>query len=166
MTTPAPMNIWFCKIGEVDNSKVPRGADGPMREAVERAYQEITGEESEFLFSGWGAELTEGERAVVENRLPNEPPSNEILVAISRPEGYEDVSPELVIEDFGIHPAFRWRVVESTAPDGMALVPIEPTQAMLDANGVCVCPDGKAWLEKDARETWTAMLNAYLESGK
>ena len=63
--------IWSCKIGEVPPSKLPRGSDMPMREAVARAYQEITGEEPSFIFSGWGAELTEPERAVVENRLPN-----------------------------------------------------------------------------------------------
>lgn len=60
--------IWGCKIGEV--ASVPPGADAPMREAVERAYKELTGEEAVFNFSGWGEELTEGERAVVEDRLP------------------------------------------------------------------------------------------------
>lgn len=44
-----------------------------MREAVARAYREITGRDPDFIFSGWGAELTEGECAVVENRLPNDP---------------------------------------------------------------------------------------------
>lgn len=67
--------IWSCKIGEVDEQKLREkfphsGADGPMREAVERAYFELTGEDPVFLFSGWGAELTESERAVVEDRLP------------------------------------------------------------------------------------------------
>jgi hypothetical protein len=60
--------IWKCKIGEV--AFTPRGADAPMREAVARAYKELTGEEPVFIFSGWGAELTEGERAVVEDRPP------------------------------------------------------------------------------------------------
>jgi hypothetical protein len=64
------VKIWSCKIGEVDASKLPSGADLPMRQAVARAYRELTGEEPEFLFSGWGAELDECERAVVENRLP------------------------------------------------------------------------------------------------
>lgn len=64
------MKIWSCKIGEVGAEKLPLGADGPMREAVGRAYREITGEDPRFIFSGWGAELTEGERAVVEDRLP------------------------------------------------------------------------------------------------
>ena len=62
---------WYCKIGEgylrVD------GADRPMREAVAAAYRELTGEEPDFIFSGWGAELTESERAVVEDRLPDDP---------------------------------------------------------------------------------------------
>lgn len=62
------MKIWQCKIGEVDASKLPSGADLPMRKAIARAYKEITGEDPQFIFSGWGAELTEDERAVVEDR--------------------------------------------------------------------------------------------------
>lgn len=46
-------------------------------------------------------------------------------------------------------------------PAGFVLVPVEPTQSMLDANGDCPgYPEGKAWLERDARETWKAMLAA------
>lgn len=63
------MKIWSCKIGETND--IPHGADLPMREATARAYREITGQEPGFCFSGWGAELDEGERAVVENRLPD-----------------------------------------------------------------------------------------------
>lgn len=63
--------IWSCKIGEV--ASTPQGADFPMRDAITKAYREVTGEEPVFIFSGWGAELTEGERAVVENRLPEQP---------------------------------------------------------------------------------------------
>lgn len=62
--------IWYCKIGEVASLPEVGGADLPMRKAVERAYKELTGEEPVFTFSGWGAELTEPERAVVEDRLP------------------------------------------------------------------------------------------------
>lgn len=40
------------------------------------------------------------------------------------------------------------------------LVPREPTQAMLDANGESAFPAGKEWLERDARSTWAAMLAA------
>jgi hypothetical protein len=61
--------IWYCKIGEVDEEKLPHGSDAPMREAVEQKYRELTGEEPVFLFSGWGAELTEFERIVVEEGI-------------------------------------------------------------------------------------------------
>lgn len=62
--------IWFCKIGEVESLPEIGGADLPMRKAVEQAYRELTGEEPVFTFSGWGAELEEIERAVVEDREP------------------------------------------------------------------------------------------------
>lgn len=61
--------IWSCKIGEVASLPEIGGADLPMREAIAKAYKELTGEEPVFIFSGWGAELEERERAVVENRL-------------------------------------------------------------------------------------------------
>jgi hypothetical protein len=60
--------IWECKIGEVHS--VAGGADYLMRQAVADAYKAQTGVEPVFIFSGWGASLTEAERAVVENRLP------------------------------------------------------------------------------------------------
>jgi hypothetical protein len=62
---------WRCTIGEVDRAKLPAGADLPMRLAVARAYRELTGEPVGFIFSGWDAELTEAERAVVEDREPD-----------------------------------------------------------------------------------------------
>lgn len=55
---------WSCKIGEVTRSRLPEGADSPMRRAVEHAYIEITGEAPHFIFSGWGAELDKAEREV------------------------------------------------------------------------------------------------------
>ncbi len=58
------MKIWSCKIGEVAESRVPQDGDGPMREAVEKAYLELTGRDCKFNFSGWGTELTETERYV------------------------------------------------------------------------------------------------------
>jgi hypothetical protein len=65
--------VWQCKIGgpSVD---LPMGADGPMRKAVEAAFQTLAGVSSEFTFSGWGASLDEGELAVVENRAPKYEP--------------------------------------------------------------------------------------------
>lgn len=61
--------IWTCKIGTA--SELPPGADMPMRDAVARAYRELTGRDPEFIFSGWGASLSESERAVVDDRLPD-----------------------------------------------------------------------------------------------
>lgn len=60
------MKIWDCKIGEVDESKLPGNSDRPMRQAIRDAYKKLTGEEPKFIFSGWGAELTEIEREVVD----------------------------------------------------------------------------------------------------
>jgi len=57
--------IWSCKIGEVDADLLPDGADFPMRMAIAEAYRSITGKEPNFIFSGWGAELTENERWAV-----------------------------------------------------------------------------------------------------
>jgi hypothetical protein len=71
------MKIWSCKIGECEESDLLRdgkyyGADGPMRKAIAEAYRQVTGKEPNFIFSGWGAQLEEIERAVVEDRLPNQ----------------------------------------------------------------------------------------------
>lgn len=76
---------WFCKIGE--SAKVPHEipvrqpgslaaprmltSDQFMRVAVEEAYEMLTGERCTFTFSGWGAELDESQRAVVEDREPD-----------------------------------------------------------------------------------------------
>ena len=62
------MKIWECKIGEAFGAEKypPFGSDLPMRKAIEQAYIELTGQEPDFIFSGWTAELTEGERKVVD----------------------------------------------------------------------------------------------------
>ncbi len=62
--------IWFCKIGG-KIAELPKGADFPMRQAVQTAFLAVTGVDCEFTFSGWGGTLTEPQRAVVENRLPS-----------------------------------------------------------------------------------------------
>lgn len=75
--------IWFCKIGE--HSPLQRGADSPMRDAVAAEYKKLTGQEPAFIFSGWSGELTEPERAVVENRLPVReaaPPADAALATV------------------------------------------------------------------------------------
>lgn len=58
--------IWTCTIGGVVG-ELPQGADLPMRQAVQRAFLELTGTHAEFTFSGWGESLTEAQRSVVEN---------------------------------------------------------------------------------------------------
>ena len=62
--------VWSCKIGWATEEGLPRGADFPMREAIAEAFLKLTGQSHEFIFSGWGAELTEDELAVVEDRVP------------------------------------------------------------------------------------------------
>ena len=66
--------IWSCKIGETVMTSMPKGADGPMRAAVSKAFKELTGFEPDFVFSGWNAELTTGEREVVDNAPAREEP--------------------------------------------------------------------------------------------
>lgn len=63
--------IWTCKIGG-PAIQFQSGADAPMRQAVQAAFKQVTGNDEVFCFSGWGGELTEPERAVVENRLPSD----------------------------------------------------------------------------------------------
>lgn len=69
--------MWDCKIGEVDQATWDRARDehgaldGPMRKAVEEAYERIFEQPAEWCFSGWGDQLGEQERAVIEDRLPD-----------------------------------------------------------------------------------------------
>lgn len=57
-------STWECKIGISPGTPVtlPGGSDFPMRTAIEAAFIQVTGQEPEYCFSGWGAELTEGEK--------------------------------------------------------------------------------------------------------
>lgn len=63
-------SIWSCKIGGT-GCDLPGGADNQMRDAVADAFREVTGVEAQFIFSGWGEELTEEERAALEDREPS-----------------------------------------------------------------------------------------------
>ena len=45
-------NYWLCIIGGIQ--KLPQGADFPLRDAVENAYQEIVNKRAEYVASGWG----------------------------------------------------------------------------------------------------------------
>lgn len=57
--------IWSCKIGWANRADLPDGADFPLRQAVEKAFYELTGHAPQFTFSGWGDELTEAESAAL-----------------------------------------------------------------------------------------------------
>ena len=63
-------HTWTCRIGSRAGVCIPPGADGPMRDAVYKAFKEVTTEDAEACFSGWGDQFTEEQLAVIENRLP------------------------------------------------------------------------------------------------
>ena len=77
------LKMWDCQIGEVISSRVPDGADKPMRDAVRIAYKELTGVVATFIFSGWGSQLSEIQRAAHENREPRHPTYGESSIEIS-----------------------------------------------------------------------------------
>ena len=56
--------VWFCKIGGEGDIDLPSGPDGPMRKAIAEGYRQLTGKEPDFIFSGWGGELTPEEHYV------------------------------------------------------------------------------------------------------
>lgn len=62
---PEHADVWTCKIGFARRADLPSGSDSPMRQAVARAYKEITGHEPEFIFSGWCGALTASEARTV-----------------------------------------------------------------------------------------------------
>jgi phosphoserine phosphatase len=64
------LQIWTCKIGMVDASVLysESGQDFPMRQAVAAAFMLLFGKEPDFLFSGWNADLEEGEANCVNNK--------------------------------------------------------------------------------------------------
>lgn len=59
---------WECKIGVVAGVEIPRGGDAPMRRAVEKAFFELTGQEPDANFSGWGATFNSAELAVINHQ--------------------------------------------------------------------------------------------------
>lgn len=71
------MAVWGCKLGVARRSELPDGADAPMRTAVERAYRELTGQEPDFCFSGWGEVLDEGELDAVVSSMRIDQPAPE-----------------------------------------------------------------------------------------
>ena len=66
MSTKPYYKVWGCKIGTKGPLDLPGGSDQPMREAVKRAFFELTGRWPDFTFSGWADELTDSQKQVVE----------------------------------------------------------------------------------------------------
>lgn len=82
--------IWFCKVGGMVH-RLPDGSDQPMRTAIQEKFFEVTGNRSEFIFSGWSGELTEGERAVVEDREPIEIVPTPVPMILFCPNGHRHI---------------------------------------------------------------------------
>ncbi|MGB0410167.1 MAG: hypothetical protein ACPGFA_01155 [Pikeienuella sp.] len=63
--------IWTCKIGlkKGTHAVLPGGSDFPMRLAVEAEFKRITGQEADFLFSGWGGDIDPYEAEIVGDTL-------------------------------------------------------------------------------------------------
>lgn len=153
-----PKKVWGCKIGEVDAAKLPRDSDSGMRRAVADMYQQLTGELPEFIFSGWGEELTEAERAVVENRLPDPSVAGQTDISPWNPIEYLhgskgevhlpagapfDGEPVLIRTNTGVVEAW-WAGAEThQTPNGS------------ETTGFCwVCYDDKFQLELDDAKGW------------
>lgn len=67
---PGAERVWTCKVGG-PVAGIPNGGDSPMRAAVSQAFEQVTGFEARFIFSGWGGELTEGGAQAVTWRSGN-----------------------------------------------------------------------------------------------
>jgi hypothetical protein len=51
--------FWNCVIGPADFSKLPDGADAPLRAAVQRKFEEVVGKGHKICLSGWDNATTE-----------------------------------------------------------------------------------------------------------
>ena len=55
--------VWECAVGGKSPVIVPSGGDFPMRQAVEKAFFDLTGKHPEMCYSGWGRKFTDKARA-------------------------------------------------------------------------------------------------------
>jgi|APFre7841882793_1041355.scaffolds.fasta_scaffold104171_1 hypothetical protein len=76
------LEYWFCKIGPIDKSKLPSGADWPLRTAVEDKFIDMFGEQAKTCASGWGLKEEMKTRLDIIYYLHNTDPSGEILKQI------------------------------------------------------------------------------------
>ena len=58
--------VWVCKIVVSGDVQLPMGFDSPPRRGAIRAVEEA-GFKVMSCFSGWGGELTEGERNLIKD---------------------------------------------------------------------------------------------------
>jgi hypothetical protein len=63
--------IWTCKIGSAPRGLLPPSSDSPMRRAVSEAYERLMGFPPDYVFSGWGDALSEGQQAFIDERQPD-----------------------------------------------------------------------------------------------
>ncbi len=88
----------------------------------------------------------------------------DLLAALDAARGQAVAWQVTVVDNTGTHDYAKWAGLQAppaaAVPAGYALVPVEPTQAMLDAAGMCIIPDGKEWLDQSNREVWATMLAA------
>lgn len=47
---------WICIIGPTNSKNLKDDSNSPMRNAVQKAFEETTGHEDETCWSGWGSE--------------------------------------------------------------------------------------------------------------
>ena len=59
------MKVWQCKLVLPEDANLPDGADLPMRQALQSACEELTGQQPIDIFSGWGGKLTKIEQRLV-----------------------------------------------------------------------------------------------------
>lgn len=57
--------VWECHLVAGKGVEICGPADGPMREAVERAFHELAGVDCEAAFTGWGGALNRIQREIV-----------------------------------------------------------------------------------------------------
>jgi hypothetical protein len=77
--------VWVCKIGTDENVEIPKGADAPMRQAVQEAFEKVTGVGARYAFTGWGGQLTKIERSIVDDTHKDEPLDGALFEDLCRP---------------------------------------------------------------------------------
>jgi len=87
------MKCIFCKSKNVTSEKTPK-----------RKHTGFHCEDCDSIWTDW-------EQKEIKRLKQFEPKSDEILIAVKRPEGYEDVHPESMVDDAHISAFFEWRIV-------------------------------------------------------